>query len=41
MIRLRFHVTGPYEREADGRVNSFLDRNELEYLFGNAVVTGK
>ena len=35
MVRLRFHLAARYEREADGRVNSFLDRNELKPTSGS------
>ncbi|MEG3758626.1 hypothetical protein V5096_11725 [Pseudoalteromonas carrageenovora] len=36
-FRLILHngMTGCYEREADGRVNSFLDKNELELKDGS------
>ena len=30
MVRLRFHLAGSYEREADGQINSFLDKNVSE-----------
>lgn len=41
MNRFKFHLTGGCERSAEVRSNTFLDRNELEYLFGNAALSGE
>ncbi len=35
MIRLRFHLTSRYERKADDRSSSLLDKNELEPKVGS------
>jgi len=34
-------IDGSLEREAEGRLNSFLDNNMLEYLISNALINGK
>lgn len=38
MNRFKFHLTGGCERSAEVRSNTFLDKNVLEYLFGNALL---